>query len=1588
MADGNVGRVNVELGLDDKNLKRGIKEAVQSLEKIGDTAEAVGRDAEASFDKATTATKEFGAKGVRVADDLSNSYLGLEAKIKGVESATERYAREMSALNSASAVATRNFAQLGSKLQATGQKLSLGLTLPVVGASAAAIKLANDFEFSMASITGLVGVAAEEVQAMKGDVRSMAMEFGRSAPEAAEALYFVASAGITGSNAMAVLEQSLKASAVGLGETMIIADTVSSALNAYGSANLTASEATDALVAAVREGKMEADQLAGALPRVLPIASAMGVSFEEVSAAFAAMSRNGTDANEAATQIRGILSSLLNPAKQAEQQLNDLGLSGSFLRETIREQGLLAGLELLTEAFGNNEEAAGVVFGNIRALTGVMSLFGEATASTETIFANLTDNTGDLDKAFSAMSSTGAFQVRQAMASLKDAMISLGQALVPIVLPILEKITSVLSTVARGFTSLPGPIKTVIVVMGGLAAATGPVLIAIGGMMKAFAALKIAMATTAGTAGMGAFKTGLATILPLLKNPAFLGASAVAVGVGMAFKAMSDRAQEAKERQERLTETLRSAGDPTLALVDAVNALGDAYANAAENAPALDDAVSTAQGRFVGAELAASGLDTVVSTLGISIEDIATQTQTGTDAFDDLRVALKNNGNGLNGVIDILNKYSDVPFVPAILEAVEAQDLSAIAASQLVTQLDALADASDDAREAMNAEAQQALTSGSSYDYLASVIGTDYLVALRDTALAQAEAEGSATPYADALAVVKDAVDRVIYVQSRLDATTAEVSSQAKVATTSLEGLDDVMNRLRGSSEEGALSFAQVANELGLLGDVLANELQLMLLDTQDYAVGMFSDLADGETTLIDLERSVRTAAKQIGELVVNTNALGGQTSDAIPAIVQIMRALYDGAEAAGFSKARVTDLIREIGFLDQLSPEIALALTLDTATIEKQIQVLVNQLKATGGRSGAIMAQIDELGALLRAVREAETVRPPSGGGGGGGGGAPKEEDPFAWVEDWVADLAKFTEDVLSRDFTDRLVSSTAPEIADALAEVLNEAMKLAVNILPGGEGLEALINSTSEALQGLANQLEDTGDEIEPIAGLRSQFRDAVAEVRRMEDAVADLEDRFREFNRVEVEGRLNASELLDIGLDKYDQLKSQLASLRSAYSDFTAVENPLDTQLGVYQEASDAVANLRTELEELDRMMSGPSALELERTRLDNMASSLEGLRSAQADFAKSTAESLGSVPFGKRGGALFQAKRYLGKVEAFRDVLAGLRDRAFPVEIIREVLSAGIDGGTALGKKLLSLGDADLSELKRIQETIGQVTGQIGTIASDVLFTAEVSEAEAAFDRQMSLVRTMYATALADAEANFASQKAITQGLYEQQIAQAELALEQQKVVVQGLFQSAIAEAKKNLEDARSVARELQTALQGVEGAMRDLIKTLMDFIASATRPATGTTGSGGGVSGGNTVAPIGANIPGTNIPIVIGTGDTGVPKTGDKVGGQDRLWGGGGGGAVVDGIYIGPEVKFRAKGGPVGAGSPYMVGELGPELFVPRSAGTIVPNDAMARAGGTNNYTINVNVAPGQDVGRQVVRAIEEYERRNGNGWRS
>ncbi len=74
--------------------------------------------------------------------------------------------------------------------------------------------------------------------------------------------------------------------------------------------------------------------------------------------------------------------------------------------------------------------------------------------------------------------------------------------------------------------------------------------------------------------------------------------------------------------------------------------------------------------------------------------------------------------------------------------------------------------------------------------------------------------------------------------------------------------------------------------------------------------------------------------------------------------------------------------------------------------------------------------------------------------------------------------------------------------------------------------------------------------------------------------------------------------------------------------------------------------------------------------------------------------------------------------------------------------------------------------------------------------------------------------------------------------------------------------------------------------------------------------------------------------------------------------------------------------FRASGGPVSSGNSYVVGEQGPELFIPKTSGTIIPNGGMSTAStpaGGGEITVNV---VGKVMNNEIVLSNQRGQRRN------
>ncbi len=390
----------------------------------------------------------------------------------------------------------------GKRMQSMSKAMSRAISLPLALIGGMAIKMAVDFEKSFSKIEGLVGIAANKVQAFKKDVLALAGPMAQAPGKLADAMFFITSAGLRGANALDVLGMSAKAAAANVGNVVVIADLVTSATNAYGIANLSAAQATNTLVAAVREGKRPPEEIAQSIGMVLPVASELAVTFQEVGAAIAAMSRTGTNASTAVTQLRQILFSILKPSEGAENAFIKMGTSSLQLKDMLAgEGGLIKLLEFLREKTTRSSNAFADAFPNIRALAGALDIMGKNAEENRGIFKRMTDNTGDLDKAFAAAAKTTSFKFKQALAGLKVEMIKLGDAL----LPIFNSFLDMISKVVKWIAGLSTETKKLSIVIGGILIVLPPLIGLFGSLLVVIGSLTLPIvAAIAAVVALGA----------------------------------------------------------------------------------------------------------------------------------------------------------------------------------------------------------------------------------------------------------------------------------------------------------------------------------------------------------------------------------------------------------------------------------------------------------------------------------------------------------------------------------------------------------------------------------------------------------------------------------------------------------------------------------------------------------------------------------------------------------------------------------------------------------------------------------------------------------------------------------------------------------------------------------------------------------------------------------------------------------------------------------------------------------------------------------------------------------------------------
>jgi TP901 family phage tail tape measure protein len=384
----------------------------------------------------------------------------------------------------------RNF---GANLRGMGTGLSLGVTLPLVGIATAAVAAGTALDERMGNVQSL-GLSIDRVNELKASVQALAIATGTDTSTMADGLYQVISAFGDSADTVKILEINARAAAAGLATTEEAIALTSAVTKGYGDTSAEAvTKASDLAFVAVKLGQTTFPELAGAMGRVVPLAAGLAVSQEELFAVMATATGVTGGAAEVSTQLRGVLQALMAPTSSMTGLMETYGYaSGEAMLESLGLQGTIGAIVAAAETSGTPLQK---YIGSIEGQTLAMALAGPLADDYTGKLGAMQEAAGATDAAFQAqtqgINSTG-FAIEQAKARFQVFMQQLAAGLAPVLTQVLELLAPMADRaleLANRFANLDPKTQTLIVGIAAVAAAAGPVLVALGTMATVLAGL-------------------------------------------------------------------------------------------------------------------------------------------------------------------------------------------------------------------------------------------------------------------------------------------------------------------------------------------------------------------------------------------------------------------------------------------------------------------------------------------------------------------------------------------------------------------------------------------------------------------------------------------------------------------------------------------------------------------------------------------------------------------------------------------------------------------------------------------------------------------------------------------------------------------------------------------------------------------------------------------------------------------------------------------------------------------------------------------------------------------------------------------
>lgn len=220
--------------------------------------------------------------------------------------------------------------------------IAAGAALATVGIGAALTKGvsdAADFESALGRISVKSGETGAALANVKTNIETIGAASSKSVGESAAAFEMLAAEGFSTADAINALPAALNLATVAGISTKEAASALAATLDQFGLSASAASVTADQLATAAKAGGTGVGEMLAALEQAGPAARNAGLSFEQTSAALAAMAQHGIEGGRAGGALRAILDGLADPASKFSQELSKIGITSRDFGTVVDQLG-------------------------------------------------------------------------------------------------------------------------------------------------------------------------------------------------------------------------------------------------------------------------------------------------------------------------------------------------------------------------------------------------------------------------------------------------------------------------------------------------------------------------------------------------------------------------------------------------------------------------------------------------------------------------------------------------------------------------------------------------------------------------------------------------------------------------------------------------------------------------------------------------------------------------------------------------------------------------------------------------------------------------------------------------------------------------------------------------------------------------------------------------------------------------------------------------------------------------------------------------------------------------------------------------